>query len=128
MSRSIITSGAALFALLLTGCQFHARDAESYRKITREVLETRNADIKACYDKALEKDPKASATVVVNFVVEKDSGVIKDFKIDDKASKGDKSLQKCVLSSLEGKDLKIDPPDAREGHATFRWELEAGNS
>jgi outer membrane lipopolysaccharide assembly protein LptE/RlpB len=129
MTRSIILSGAALLTLL-AGCQFHARDAESYRKITREQLESRNADIKACYDRKLAQHPDAdlSATVVVNFIVEKDTGVIKDFKIDEKESKGNEGMQRCVLSELEGKDLKIDPPDAREGHATFRWEFSTNKS
>lgn len=123
MSRSIITAGALLSALSLSACSFHARDAESYRKVTREVLETRNADIKSCYDKALEKDPKLEGTVVITMTVEKDTGVIKDIKLDKKASEGNKHLRLCVLEALH--DLKIDPPDAREGHATFTWNFEA---
>lgn len=128
MSRSIIMSGAALFALLLTGCQFHARDAEAYRKVTRDALESRNGDMKACYDKELERDPTLSGTVVVNFIVEKDTGVIKNFKLDKKASNANKHLRLCVLRALEGEALKIDPPDAREGHATFHWSFQAGQS
>lgn len=123
MSRSIITVGALLSALSLSACSFHARDAESYRKVTREVLETRNPDIKSCYDKALEKDPKAEGTVVVTMTVEKDTGVIKDVELDKKASEGDKQLRACVVDALSG--LKIDPPDARDGKATFTWNFEA---
>lgn len=123
MSRSIITTGALLVAIAASGCSFHARDAESYRKITREVLETRNGDIKSCYDKALEKDPKAEGKVVVKLTVEKDTGVIKDVKLDKEASKGDKELRQCVTDALTG--LKIDPPDAREGQATFTWKFKA---
>lgn len=123
MSRSIITRGALLSALSLSACSFHARDAESYRKVTREVLETRNSDIKSCYDKALEKDPKTDGTVVVTMTVEKDTGIIKDVKVDKEASKGDKGLRACVVDALSG--LKIDPPDARDGKATFTWKFEA---
>jgi hypothetical protein len=123
MSRSIITAGALLAALSLSACSFHARDAESYRKVTREVLETRNADIKSCYDKALEKDPKMDGTIVIKMTVEKDTGVIKDVKVDKKASEGSKLLRACVVDALH--DLKIDPPDAREGQATFSWKFEA---
>jgi len=126
MSRSIITTGALLFAIAASGCSFHARDAESYRKVTREVLETRNGDIKACYDKQLEKDPKASGTVTVAFLVEKDTGVIKNLDAKSKQSTAPAELQECILKSLEG--LKIDPPDARDGKAAFTWDMQAGKS
>jgi len=123
MSRSIITLGAVLSALALSACSFHARDAESYRKVTREVLETKNPDIKSCYDKALESDPKLEGTVVVTMTVEKDTGIIKNVKLDKKASEANKHLRLCVINALTG--LKIDPPDARDGHATFTWNFEA---
>ena len=66
--RSILAIG--LLATATSACSFHARDAESYRKATREVLETRNADIKTCYDNELKKDPKVSGTIVVKLTVE----------------------------------------------------------
>ena len=123
MSRSTFVMAAALLALSVGGCSFHARDPESYRKVTREVLETKSADIKTCYDKALEADPKAGGTVVISFVVEKDTGVIKNVNVNQNDSTAPKDLTKCVAGALEG--LKIDPPDAREGQATFTWELQA---
>jgi hypothetical protein len=123
MNRSIITAGALLSALSLSACSFHARDPESYRKVTREVLETRNADIKSCYDKALEKDPTLDGTVVMTMTVEKDTGIIKQIKLDKEASEASKHLRLCVIDALH--DLKIDPPDARDGHATFTWKFEA---
>jgi hypothetical protein len=55
--------------------------------------------------------------------VEKDTGVIKDVKLDKKASEANKHLRLCVINALSG--LKIDPPDARDGHATFTWNFEA---
>jgi outer membrane lipopolysaccharide assembly protein LptE/RlpB len=123
MSRSIITTFALLVAIASTGCSFHARDAEAYRKVTREVLETRNGDIKGCYDKALEKNPELNGAVVITFKVEKDTGAITDVKLDKKASDADKQLNFCVLEAL--RELKIDPPDARDGLATFTWQFEA---
>lgn len=126
MSRSIIATGALLFAIAASGCSFHARDAESYRKVTREVLETRNGDIKSCYDKALQKDPKASGKVTVAFMVEKDTGAIKNVDAKSKLSDAPANLQKCIVNALEG--LKIDPPDARDGKATFTWRMKAGKS
>ena len=123
MNRTTILMAASLLGLGLAGCSFHARDAESYRKITREALETKNGDIKACYDKQLKEDPKVSGTVVVTFTVEKDTGVFKDIGVKDKESSAPKALTRCVKEALKG--LKIDPPDARDGKATFTWNLEA---
>lgn len=122
MSRSIIITGALLCAVALSACSFHARDAESYRKVTREVLETKNGEIKSCYDTALKDNPDRTGTVVVTMTVEKDTGVIKDVKVDDKETKASQALRACVTDALTG--LKIDPPDARDGHATFTWKFE----
>ena len=108
---------------MLTGCSasFHARDADSYRKVTREVLETRNADIKSCYDAELAKDASVTGKVVVKFTVEKESGKITNAKIDADESNGPPSLGECVLKAIDG--LKVEPPDQRTGKATFRWEF-----
>ena len=122
MSRSFIIASTALASLLLGGCSFHARDAESYRKVTREVLETRDGDIKGCYDKALEKDPKVAGVVVIKLKVEKDTGVITDVELDKEGTTAPEGLGQCVVGALDG--LKIDPPDARDGLATFRWDLQ----
>jgi hypothetical protein len=121
LNARLVLSGL-LGSLLLVGCSFHARDAEAYRKVTREVLETRNGDIKSCYDAELKKDKKLAGAVVVKLKVEKDTGIIKDVRLDEAASTAPKSLGQCVVSALDG--LKIDPPDARDGDATFRWELQ----
>jgi hypothetical protein len=117
--RSILV--LCLTAFAASACSFHARDANSYRKATREVLETRSADIKGCYDAELKKDPKVSGVIVVKLTVEKETGVIKDVRIDDKDTTAPTSLGQCVVGALDG--LKLDPPDARDGDATFRWEL-----
>lgn len=123
--RSILIAQCAL-AAALAGCSFHARDAEAYRKVTREVLETRNGDIKSCYDAELKKDKNLKGTVVVKLKVEKGTGIIKDVRLDTAASTAPESLGKCVVSALDG--LKIDPPDERDGDATFSWELEPKKS
>jgi hypothetical protein len=104
------------------GCSFHARDAESYRKATRELLETRSSNIKSCYDVELQKDPKAQGMVVVKFTVKKETGVITDAKVDEVASTAPGTLGQCVVRAIDG--LALDPPDERDGDATFRWEFQ----
>lgn len=118
--KTLLISSVLLLAAG-SGCEFHARDADSYRKATRALLETRNADIKGCYDVELKKDPKVGGTVVVKFTVQKETGAISAAKVDG-ASTAPASLGDCVVKALDG--LALDPPDERQGDATFQWEFQ----
>ncbi|MFO7561857.1 MAG: AgmX/PglI C-terminal domain-containing protein [Enhygromyxa sp.] len=115
----------AIIAPLLfsVGCTFYARSADDYRTHTRELVDTRGPDIKDCYDVALQTDETVSGTVVVNFTVEKKTGKIMN-PVLDPASTAPAELSKCVVDAIDG--LQLDPPDAREGQATFTWRLEVG--
>ena len=119
MIRLIALIGIALAA---AGCSFHARDAEEYRKVTRELVETRNADVKACYDNELKNNPTASGTVIVNFKVQSETGKVMGAAMDEVASSAPASLGECIAKALDG--LVLDPPDARDGLATFQWAFE----
>jgi hypothetical protein len=114
--------GIGVLAWALAGCSFHARDADSYRKATRELLETRNPDIKGCYDTELKKDDKVSGLVVVKFNVQKGTGKLINVKVDEGASSAPETLRQCVVQAIDG--LALDPPDEREGDATFQWEFQ----
>ncbi|WP_146658232.1 AgmX/PglI C-terminal domain-containing protein [Enhygromyxa salina] len=109
--------------LLSVGCTFIARDPDSYREVTRELVETRGADLKDCYDVALRTDESVGGTVVVNFTVEKKTGKIMNPVVDEASSNAPDELSSCVISAIDG--LQLDPPDAREGQATFSWKFEA---
>lgn len=109
--------------LMSVGCSFIARDADSYRQVTRELVETRGADMKDCYDVALQTDETVGGTVVVNFVVEQKTGKILNPVVDEAKSNAPAELSQCVVTAIDG--LQLDPPDAREGQATFSWTFEA---
>ncbi|WP_146158437.1 AgmX/PglI C-terminal domain-containing protein [Enhygromyxa salina] len=109
--------------LLSVGCTFIARDPDSYREVTRELVETRGADLEDCYDVALRTDESVGGTVVVNFTVEKKTGKIMNPVVDEAQSNAPAELSSCVITAIDG--LQLDPPDAREGQATFRWKFEA---
>jgi hypothetical protein len=111
-----------LLTVVSTGCSFYARDAEDYKKVTRELVETKNTSIKDCYDVALATNETVSGSVVINFTVEKKTGKIMNPVVDPKSS-APADLSQCVVSAIDG--LILDPPDAREGQATFTWNLEA---
>lgn len=114
----------AIIPLLLSaGCSFHARDADSYRTDTRELVDTRSPDIKDCYDVALQTNETVSGTVVVNFTVEKKTGKIMNPVVDPQTT-APPELAKCVVDSIDG--LQLDPPDQREGQASFTWRFEVG--
>ena len=115
---------AVLIPMLFSvGCSFYARDAESYREVTRELVDTRGTAMKDCYDVALQTDESVGGTVAVNFIVEKKTGKILNPAVDPANTNAPEDLQKCVISAIDG--LQLDPPDAREGQATFSWTFEA---
>jgi hypothetical protein len=114
-------SAIALLLCAATGCSFHARDAASYRKDTRALLSTKDADIKSCYDAELKKNPTVSGSVVVKFKVEKETGKITGAKLDQ-ATNAPESLGQCVVNAIDG--LSLQPPDARDGDATFLWQFQ----
>jgi hypothetical protein len=109
----------AILAATSAGCTFYARSTEDYQKDTRVVLEQKNGDIQGCYDTALAANPAQSGKVVVTFTVEKKTGNIMNVAADPNQSTAPDNLQNCVVKALEG--LKLDPPDQREGQATFEW-------
>jgi hypothetical protein len=119
--RKIIASA---LLLSLGACSFIARGEDQYREDTRALLETKNADIKACYDRALASNPAQSGNVVVNFTVEKKTGALMNVAADPDQSTAPPALQNCVVSALEG--LALTPEDRRDGQATFSWVFRGG--
>ena len=114
---------AVLAIPMATACAATKRSPQAYRADTQQVLESRNAQIKACYDKQLASEGGAAAggTITVRFVVEKKTGAFTKATVDPSASSAPEPLVVCVLEALNG--LKLEPPDASEGQATFRYEL-----
>ncbi len=108
-------------AALLAACAGTKRTPETYRADTQKVLETRNAQIKSCYDGLLANDPAAAGTVTVKFVVEKKTGAFTKATLDPNATTAKEPLTLCVIEAMSG--LKLEPPDANEGQATFSYEL-----
>jgi hypothetical protein len=109
----------AISLLSLAACSFIARGEDQYRTDTRAVLETKNSEIRACYDSALASNPAQSGQVVVNFTVEKKTGKLTNIAVDPNETNAPESLQNCVVSALEG--LVLTPEDRRDGQATFTW-------
>jgi len=109
----------ALLAAASAGCSFYARSTDQYKTDTRAELEKQNSAIQGCYDTALAANPAQSGKVVVTFTVEKKTGSIMNVAADPNQSTAPDNLQNCVVQALEG--IKLDPPDQREGQATFEW-------
>jgi hypothetical protein len=117
---SLLTIAACALSL---GCTFIARGPEDYKVDTRGVLETQNRAIKECYDVELATNPASEGTVVVTFIVEKKTGKIMNAAVDEAQTKASPVLSQCVVSAIDG--LQLDPPDQREGQATFSYRFKA---
>jgi hypothetical protein len=122
-TRTILSLLFVAGAAVVPGCTCIARDAETYRADTRNLLETKNAALKDCYDDALKADPKLDGTVVIKFKVEKKTGKILDAAVDTERTKAPEALSQCIVRAVDG--LVLDPVDQREGQATFSWTFKA---
>jgi hypothetical protein len=60
MKSLVLIAGTTLFSVVVGGCSFAARSPEMYRDDTKAVLETKNNDIRACYDGVLKGAPTAA--------------------------------------------------------------------
>ena len=103
------------------GGGFVARDEEIYRQDIRELISTQNPFIKACYDELLESDAKISGTIVVKFMVQKESGMISNPSIDESNSTAPADLGQCIVDAIEG--LQLENPDTSDALASFTWEF-----
>lgn len=101
------------------GCSFIARGEDQYRADTRNLLEQRNADVRACYDNALAQNPAQSGTVGVNFTVEKKTGRLTNISVDPDQTTAPETLSNCVVNAIDG--LVLTPEDRRDGLAEFNW-------
>ncbi|MGK4007332.1 AgmX/PglI C-terminal domain-containing protein [Sorangium sp. So ce1036] len=107
-----------------TGCSFAVRSPEMYRDDTAALLETRNEQIKACYDAELARNPGAQGKVTVEFLVLEDSGRITQVVVDPAGTTASEEVANCVVSSIDG--LVLTPPDEKKGKAKFVWEFTVG--
>jgi hypothetical protein len=113
----------AVVCLGAVGCGAGARLPDQYKADTRTLLETRNGDIKACYDAALAQDKNLSGKVVVHFMVEAETGMVKEAAVLPEST-APETLSSCIVNAISG--LTLDPPDINDGDATFMWEFQAG--
>lgn len=107
--RTIICGGIALAT-----CACIARGPDDYRAVTRSLVDTKKADIEACFGGQKGK-------VVVNFTVEKKTGKIVNPVVDTAKSDAPADVGACVASKIEG--LAIERADMRDGAATFTWQV-----
>lgn len=124
--KTTLLIAAALAAV--TGCSFAARSPEMYRDETKAVLETKNNDIRACYDGVLKGTPGAAGKVAVTFDVaedgEKDAGKIVNVQVDKANTTAPEAVSECVTKTIAGAG-PLSPADKRKGQATFHYEFSA---
>lgn len=118
---STTTLLAASLLACAAACSGTARGLEAYRTDTGNLLDTRSAQIKSCYDDALKTDEKLAGTVTVQFVVEKKTGAIANAAVAPDKTTAPPALGQCVVKAVEG--LVLAPPDRNEGRATFVYDF-----
>lgn len=117
MKRLLILGSVAALSF---ACEYHARSADDYKSATRELLQTRNDDVKACYDKVLAANGSAEGSVEVSFSVMAETGALTDIEVLP-SSTAPAELGQCIVSAIDG--LALDPADERKGEATFAWQF-----
>jgi hypothetical protein len=118
----IALSAVALSSVVGCGSDFVVRLSDKYRDDTQAALDSKAADIKACYDAALASNKGAAGFVVVNFTVEHETGVVDNVVIDTAKSTAPDPVKACVQTALQG--LRLAPPDKLDGHArNFTWQF-----
>lgn len=120
MSRSLVVL-AVLAAS--AGCSVMLRSPDEYRDATKQVLESKNAEIKACYDELLKTNATVQGKVTVKFDVEEKTGKIGNVVVDPGQSTAPEPLQTCVRKALDG--LALAQPDDRKGEGTWVYEFAA---
>jgi hypothetical protein len=109
----------SVLMMLPAACSFHARSPNEYRDATAALLETRSASVKACYEAALKTTPGLAGTVTVHFTVNKKTGAVTGASAGTGSGTATSPLGECVVNALTG--LALDPPDVRNGDATFDY-------
>ena len=115
MSRFILLVSLAACA--------HARTPEAYRADTAALLASREGEIAACYERALQLFPDALGHVVVHFEVEARTGHLVDPGVDPMQTTAPDIVNQCVLQLLP--QLYLTPGDRNRGRATWAWDFVA---
>ncbi len=110
-----------LLATTFLACGGFARTPEQWTEDTYKLLESKSGDMTTCYNKALEKNPLLEGTVTVDFIVHNKTGQVAKVRVDANKSTAADPARKCVVDAVQ--DLKLGPPDANTGKATFTWEF-----
>jgi hypothetical protein len=105
----------------VTACAGTSRGVETYRADTSKLLESREPQLKSCYDDALKADGKLAGTVTVQFIIENKTGMVVNAAVQPDHTTAPAILGQCVLKAVDG--LVLAPPDRNEGRATFVYEF-----
>ena len=88
-------------------------DKATYERDTSALLDTREAEVRACFEAELERNRDLLGTLTLSFTVEQRTGSIVQLQWDNDV------LATCVVTALDG--LALAEPDRRDGVATFSY-------
>ncbi|HTJ85064.1 MAG TPA: AgmX/PglI C-terminal domain-containing protein [Polyangiaceae bacterium] len=119
MKTTLALATSLLVGSVLAGCGGDARSPSDWQDDTQKMLESSNEAIKTCYDAELQKNRKLQGSVTVTFTILRGNGHVKKPRVDQARTTGGDALKKCVVDNIQ--DLKLEPPDANHGEATYTW-------
>lgn len=125
-SKFITAALLAAFSFSASACSFMMRDTETYKQDTSQMLDARNAELQACYDEELTRNPAMAGKLTVTFTVEKKTGKVTQLSWDKSRTTVSESLATCVVSAIE--NLELSEPDQRDGVATFSYNFNNPNA
>ena len=99
-----------------------AAEGELARDQIREVVRANISQIRACYNQALTKDPKASGKVVIDFTIGEQGTVTKSTVAANDLK--DASVSVCMSSVITG--WVFPKPDGGHVEVTYPFVLEPG--
>lgn len=117
--KTTLSLTALCIAAFATGCAY--RSPEMWRDDSTKVLQTKNEEIRICYDGILKSQPGVGGKVTVKFEVETENGKIQNVQVDPANTTAPPAVGDCVKHAIEG--LTIQPPDRRVGEGTFVYEF-----
>jgi hypothetical protein len=112
------TTGVVLL-LVLCACSFVARGPTQYREDVDTLIDQRTPQITQCYADHIGGDPPMVGNLVLDLTVSRHTGEVGQVVVVESETTVSDEMAECVQLALVG--LRLEPPDWRDGQATYRW-------
>lgn len=122
MSKPLVVLAVLVAA---SGCAggIALRSPDVYRDDTKQLFESKTAEMRACYDEILKGTPGVQGRVTIRFDVLTQTGKITNVVVDPAQTTAPEPMQGCVRKVVE--TLALNPPDAQIGQGVWTFDFTA---